>query len=207
MSFCPSCGTEVGLEDISTSGPTSHLPAYPPGPMPYPSQPYSAYPYPYPYPYAYRPPITAKRAATIAAGIIILIDGGLAFLLGFVMLFEFEQAVAVSLFIGFGLSIVASVSAFTCSNIYLTVVGPVVLMGAAFYVMTTDWFVAIGLIGGAMAAVSLGLMIYGWSDTKMRSEMKTRRYPMPAQQYNPPYSAGPSGYSGEQEGTILNLRR
>lgn len=211
MSFCSNCGTEVGLEDLRTSAPTGQLPAYPPGPMPYPSLPYSAYPYsypyPYPYPYAYRLPITAKRAATIAAGIIVLIDGGLAFLLGFVMLFEFGQAIAVSLFIGFGLSIVASVSAFTCSNIYLTVVGPVVLIGAAFFVMATDWFIAIGLIGGAMAAVSLGLVIYGWSDTKMRSEMKPRRNPVPTQQYYPPYSVDPSGSGGEPEGNILNLRR
>ncbi len=207
MSYCPSCGTGVDLEGPGMPIPAGHLPAYPPAPMPYP-QPYSAYPYPNPYYHAYRPPTTAKRAATIAAGIIVLIDGCLAFLLGFVMLFEFEQAVAISLFIAFGLSIAASVSAFTCSNIWLAVVGPVVLLGAALWVMTADQFlVVIGMIGGAMAAVSLGLVIYGWSDTKMRSEMRPRRNPVPVQPYSPPPSVDPSAYGDPSDGATLNLRR
>ena len=205
MSYCPNCGTGVDLEDPGMPVPAGQFPAYPPAPMPSP-QPYSAYPYPYQY--AYRPPTTAKRAATIAAGIIVLVDGCLAFLLGFVMLIEFEPAVAISLFIAFGLSIAASVSAFTCSNIWLAVVGPVVLLGAALAVMTVDPFlVVIGMIGGAMATVGLGLVIYGWSDTKMRSEMRRRRSPLPVQQSNPPPSVGPSAYGDETEWATLNLRR
>ena len=207
MSFCPNCGTGVDLNEPGMPVPTGQFPANSPAPMPYP-QPYSAYPPPYPYQYAYRPPTTAKRAAPIAAGIIVLIDGCLAFLLGFVMLIEFEPAVAVSLFIAFGLSIAASVSAFTCSNIWLALVGPVVLLGAALAVMTVDQFLVVfGIIGGAMAAVSLGLVIYGWSDTKMRSEMRPRRSPLPVQQYSPPSSVGPSAYGDPSDGVTLNLRR
>ena len=204
MSFCPNCGTEVGLEGPDMPVQTGHLPAYPPAPMPYPP-PYSAYPYPYQY--AYRPPITAKRAATIAAGIIVLIDGALAFLLGIILLFGFTSAIAVSLFIAFGLSIAASVSAFTCSNIWLAVVGPIVLLGAALLVLTVDEFMVVfGMIGGAMAAISLGLVIYGWSDTKMRSEMKRRRNPFPVQQYSPPPSVDPPAFGDQTEGVTLNLR-
>lgn len=213
MSYCPDCGTGIDLENPGMPAQAGHLPAhpaaypaaYPPAPMPYP-QPFPAYPYPYPY--AYRPPTTAKRAATIAAGILVLIDGCLAFLLGFAFLFGWEAAIGISLFIGFGLSIAASVSAFTCSHIWLAVVGPVVLLGAALLVMTVDEFlVIIGMIGGAMAAVSLGLVIYGWSDTKMRSDMKPRRNQMPVQQYSPPPHVDPSGYGDPQDGVTLNLRR
>ncbi len=205
MSYCPDCGIGVDLEDPGMPVPTGQLPAYPPASMPYP-QPYSAYPYPYQY--AYRPPITAKRAATIAAGIIVLLDGCLAFLLAFVMMFEDEPAIAVSLFIGFGLSIAASVSAFTCSNIWLAVVGPIVLLSTAVAAMTLDEvFFVTGMIGGAMAAVSLGLVIYGWSDTKMRSEMRPRKNPLPVQQYSPPPSVDPSAYGDEPEWATLNLRR
>lgn len=207
MSYCPDCGIGVDLEDPGMPVPTGQFPAYPPAPMPYP-QPYSAYPNPYPYQYAYRPPVTSKRAATIAAGIIVLIDGCLAFLLGFVMLIDFEVAISISLFIGFGMAIAASVSAFTCSNIWLALVGPIVLLGAALAVMTVDPFlVIIGMIGGTMAAVSLGLVIYGWSDTKMRSELRPRRSPLPTGQYNPPPGVDPSPYGDEPEWATLNLRR
>jgi hypothetical protein len=110
--------------------------------------------------------------------------------------------------IAFGLSIAASVSAFTCSNIWLAVLGPIVLLGSALMVMTVDVFmVVVGVIGGALAAVSLGLVIYGWSDTKMRMEMKARRNPMPTQRYRPPPAVDPSAYGDPSDGVTLNLRR
>ena len=205
MSYCPNCGTGIDEESRRVPMQTGYSPAYSPAPMPYP-QPYPAYPYPYPY--AYRLPVTAKRAATIAAGILVLIDGCLAFLLGLVLVFSWDSGIAMVLFIGFGLSIAASVSAFTCSNIRLTLVGPVVLVGAALLIMTIDNdIVFIGVIGGAFAGVSLGLVIYGWSDTKMRMEMKPRRNPMPPQQYRPPPAVDPSAYGDPSDGVTLNLRR
>ncbi len=209
MSYCPSCGTGIGIENPSAPVQAGYPTAsYSPAPMPY-QQPYPAYPYPYPY--AYRPPVTAKRAATIAAGILVLIDGCLALLLGLVLLFGFDSGIAVVLIIGFGLSIAASVSAFTCSNLWLTIVGPIVLIGGALAVMTVDVdAVFIGMIGAAFAGVSLGLVLFGWSDMKMRSAMKPRRAymnPLPGQQYSPPPQVEPSPYGDPQEGVTLNLRR
>jgi hypothetical protein len=204
MRYCPNCGKEVGFTAVGRPAAAFQVPtqptAMPPYASPFPAGPYpgGAYPpFPFPLPYFYRPPMTAKRGATIAGGIIMLIDGILAFFLALIMLFTFELWPSVLLFAGFTLALVGAVAAFQCAAIHMTVVGPLVLIGAGLSVMTVDEFlVIIGTIGIALAALALGLLVYGWSDMRMRMELKRSPQMMAMRSFLPGGAEPPQPYGG-----------
>ncbi len=210
MRYCPKCGKEAGFTAVgnpaaSYQAPT-HAAAMPAYAAPYPAGPYPAAPYPYPY--FYKPPLTAKRSATIAGGILMMIDGILAFLLAFVMLFGFESWLAILLFAAFTLTIVGAVAAFQCSAIQMAIVGPLVLIGAGLSVMTIDEFlVIIGIIGITLGSISLGLVVYGWSDMKMRMELRRNPQMMAMQSLYQGGAMPPQPYGGAPSDPRLNLRR
>ncbi len=210
MRYCPNCGKEVGLTAVgnpaaSYQAPT-HAAAMPAYAAPYPAGPYPAAPYPYPY--FYKPPLTAKRSATIAGGILMMIDGILAFFLAFIMLFGFESWLAILLFAAFTLTIVGAVAAFQCSAIHMAIVGPLVLIGAGLSVMTIDAFLVIfGIFGIALGSISLGLVVFGWSDMKMRMELRRNPQMMAMQSLYQGGAMPPQPYGGAPSDPMLNLRR
>ena len=222
MRFCPNCGKDVGLTTRGDPAASYQAPmgpaAYPaqaapvpPYAMPYAAGPYPTAPYPaapFPFPYFYKPPMTAKRGATIAGGVLMVIDGVLAFFLAFIMMFEFELWSGILLFDAFTLSIVGAVAAFQCAAIHMAFVGPLVLIGAGVSVMAVDDFlVIIGIIGITLAAISLGLLVYGWTDMKMRMEYRKNPQTMAMQSFVPGGAMPPQPYGGASQDPRHNMGR
>lgn len=211
--FCVNCGSEVGAPSPGgpSAGPWATAPAATMAPygqpfgQPY-GQPYGMYPFPFPY--YMRPPITAGRAASIAGGVLMLIDGILAFLLGLAITLAYEEATGLLLIIGFALSVLGAISTFSCRALPLSLVGPLVLIGGGVAVMGVENDIVVaGLIGVAIAAVSLGLVASGWRDMRMREELRRNPMAFSMAQFGPPGGAPPPPYGAGPEVVKLNIRK
>jgi hypothetical protein len=210
MRYCPNCGKEVAFTAVGNPATIHQVPTrgpvMPPYAMPFPTGPYPAAPFPFPY--YFRPPMTAKRGSTIAGGVIMVIDGILAFLLAFIMTFGFELSSGVLLFAAFTMAVVGAVAAFQCAAIHMALVGPLVLIGAGLSVMTVDGFlVIIGIIGIALASVSLSLVAYGWSDMRMRMELRKSLPVIGMQSFQQGGAMPPQPYGGASRDPRIDPRR
>ena len=203
--FCANCGTRLGGPTTGDQPPSEGL-GYPAFTAPPYGQPLQMYPFPFPY-YS-RPPMTAARGASIAGGVMMIIDGVLALMAGLLLLFSYEEVLGTILLLGFVFSVISSVSVFLCRVPPLALLGPVVLMigGIAFMSIGEEGPFLIGFVGMMIAVVSLGLVVSGFRDMRLREEL--RKNPMVVQMATsgppggmpPPYGVGPDAVK-------LNLRR
>ncbi len=203
MKFCPFCGVPVGATHIGPGPGGAAPPAYGPSPM---LQQMPGMPMPL---YAY-PPANFRRGLAIAGGVIMLIDGILAMLLGILMIIieEFEGfLMGTYLLVCFGFTILGAVSAFRAWMPLYAIIGPSLLIIAGVIVMSTWWFATftVGMLSIVLAVISLVFIAGSWSDLKERDRLRSYylRFPMmpgfPAPTMQPPpYGGGMGGHDPYQ---------
>ena len=192
MSFCPTCGApsgdQAGATYVQDSAPQPQYATFTPPPM---ATAPMAYPTPYPYYYA-RPPMTGFRMASMAGGIILIIDSILAGMLGIIMMFEWSFLLGILLIVGLAMGIVGAVSVFLIRLPILGIIGACVLIAGGFVAIFSWWWggLVFGIIGLIMAIISLVLILVGWGDMQQKA-LQRDGYGMNAPQMGMPYQSMP----------------
>jgi hypothetical protein len=192
MSFCPTCGAGVVAQAGAVPFPeTASMPQYSTFTPPPVAAPPMAYPMPYPYYYA-RPPMTGFRMASVAGGIILLIDAILAGIAGVFMLFQWFYLEGILLLVGLAMGIVGAISVFIIRFPVMGIVGAAILMAGGLVVIffvPWGWWI-IGLIGLILATISLALILIGWRDL-MEKTAQRFSFSMHPQMTGMPYGSVP----------------
>ncbi len=195
MRFCPKCGTDVYSGAVPQAPPPAALPQYPPYAYPYPVV-------PMPYGPLYGAQWTGGRIATVAGGVIAIIDACLAMILGSAFLLSWFYSMGGYLILAASIAIAGAVTLFLARIPYLGIAGPIMLIAGGLWVaLAIPWAgLWIGTIGLVLAAVSLALVAVGWRDTqnRMRSRLRGQTLSMhPAMPIGAPpppqYGRGPGG--------------
>jgi hypothetical protein len=150
-------------------------------------------------PMYYNPVLTPGRMAAVAGSVVGMIDGILALLFSFIVMFdEWFFLLGVLLMASFAFTIVTVIAVFRHWNPLITLVGPILLVvgGLATLIAGAFFFFFVGLIGFIMGIISLALVLAGWRDMTMRSASKGRYGAMYGQPQGPPTMSMPPPYSG-----------
>jgi hypothetical protein len=150
------------------------------------------------------PPLNYKRGLAIAGGVIMLIDGILATILGILMILieEFEGfLLGTYLFVCFSFSILGAVSAFRAWRPIYAIIGPVLLIIAGVVIMFSWWFFlfSIGLIGTILGVLSLVFIVISWRDLKERERLRGHYIPFPMAPGFPAPPMQPPPFGGGME--------
>jgi hypothetical protein len=186
MSFCPGCGVPIGKPG---GPPMGHEPVAPPAagnPMggPYPAMypmPYAPSPY-MPGPMMYPPPISAKRAAAIGGGVIMIVSGGLSLIASLIFLIDSWWVTDLWLPLGilnivaFTLSIVGAIGIFRRSWHVVIVVSMIVILVVSIASVYDLTFFAIIIM--ILAIVTVVLVAVSWSDTRAGPMVAYQPYPI-----------------------------
>ena len=202
MSFCPTCGAssvgQAGVTYVQDGAPQPQYATFTPPPM---ATAPMAYPMPYPY-YPTRPPMSGFRMASIAGGIILLIDAILAGIFGIIMMFTWSVLPGILLIVGLAMGITGAVSVFIIRLPVLGIIGACILIaGGVAVIFSGMWDVwVVGIIGLIMGVISLVLILVGWMDMQQKAlqrdsyGMNPPQMGMPYQSMPPPeYPPGPGG--------------
>jgi hypothetical protein len=192
MSFCPTCGAptvdQAGANYVQDNAPQPQYATFTPPPM---ATAPMAYPMPYPHYYS-RPPMSGLRMASVAGGVILLVDSILAGIVGIALLFDWLFLVGILLIVGLAMGITGAVSVFIIRLPLLGIIGACVLMagGAAviFAIPWSGWI--IGIIGIILAIISLTLIMVGWREMQEKALLRDG-YGMYAPQMGMPYQGMP----------------
>jgi len=134
---------------------------------PYPAPGYLPMPY-------YYPPPNPKRSAAGSGCIIMILDGSLALLLILVLFFEAFTAGMFLLFASL-VAIIGGALALKGIQPLLAAVGPPLLIIASIWLIAiSPFFSFFAVIGIVLAAISMGLIMYGWSDLQERVASRNR---------------------------------
>ena len=173
MAFCPNCGTPAvpssgqGTYPVQPPPVYSVQPQFAPGPYPAPGY--------VPVPFYYAPP-NPKRSAAGGGCILMILDGALAIPMWLLLLAEWEPVSGVFLMAASLVAIIGGSLALKGILPLLAAAGPPLLIMAAVVMATVTFFlVIVAIIGIILAVISLVLVLYGWSDLMMRTEMRNRR--------------------------------
>lgn len=128
----------------------------------------------YPYP-AYYPPPNPKRTAAGGGCTLMILDGALALILTPFLLFNEEPFTGVFLLLACLVAIIGGARALKGFMPLLAAAGPPLLViGAVLLMVLSPFFAMVSIIGIVLAAISMALVIYGWSDLMARVEMRNR---------------------------------
>ena len=171
MGFCPNCGA-VGSVPSAYGGYTAAPPPVYAVPPQYPQGAYPAPAYP---PYAgpfYYPP-TPQRTAAGGGCTLMILDGALAIPIWFILLASWVPVPGLLLMLGSIIAIVGGALALKGVTPVLALAGPPLLIVGAISMFIFSVFLAlVAIIGLVLAAISMGLVLYGWSDLRERARLR-----------------------------------